>query len=90
MCHNPADKLINGENIKEKISSPLSSVNIRIIASSNSREEAGAILSDIESSFNQFENTKGNKFRFKRIEGSDLLKMARDFSFRIFNEKNNF
>ena len=77
------------ENIKSKIDSPLSTVNIRILASSNSREEAGAILSDIESSFNQFENTKGNKFRFKRIEGSDLLKMSRDFSFRIFSDKND-
>ncbi len=77
------------ENIKAKINSPLASVNIRVVASSNSREEAGAILSDIESSFNQFENTKGNKFRFKRIEGSELLKMSRDFSFRIFNDKNN-
>ncbi|MFH1454736.1 MAG: DUF87 domain-containing protein [bacterium] len=76
------------ENIKLKIDSSLASVNIRIVASSGSREEAGAILSDIESSFNQFENTKGNKFRFKRIEGSELLKMARDFSFRIFSEKN--
>jgi hypothetical protein len=77
------------ENIKAKISSPLASINIRIITSSNSREEAGAILSDIESSFNQFENTAGNRFRFKRIEGSELLKMSRDFSFRIFNEKND-
>jgi len=77
------------ENIKAKISSPTASINIRIMASSNSREETGAILSDIESSFNQFESTKGNKFKFKRIEGSELLKMSRDFSFRIFNERND-
>jgi len=75
------------ENIKAKIDSPLANVNIRIVASSNTREEAGAILSDIESAFNQFESTKGNKFRFKRIEGKDLLKLSRDFSFRIFNEQ---
>jgi hypothetical protein len=78
------------ENIKLKTDSPLANINIRIFASSNTREEAGAILSDIESSFNQFENTKGNKFRFKRIEGKDLLKMSRDFSFRVFSEKNDF
>ncbi len=77
------------ENIKLKIDSPLASVNIRMIASSDTREGAGAILSDMESSFNQFESTKGNKFQFKRIEGSDLLKMARDFSFRIFSERND-
>ncbi|MFH1626667.1 MAG: DUF87 domain-containing protein [bacterium] len=77
------------ENIKLKIGTSLASVNIRIIASSKTKEEAKSILFDIEASFNQFENTKGNKFKFKRIEGSELLKMSRDFSFRIFNEKNN-
>ncbi len=76
------------ENIKAKINSPLASVNIRVMASSNTREEASAILSDIESSFNQFENTNGNKINFERIEGKSLLKMARDFSFRLFDEKN--
>ncbi len=75
------------ENIKLKISSPIASTNIRIITSAATDERAGAILSDIESSFNQFESTKGNKFKFNRIEGSDLLKMARDFSFRIYSEK---
>jgi len=74
------------ENIKAKISSPIASVNIRIFASSNTSEEASAVLSDIESSFNQFENTNGNKIKFERAEGKNLLKLARDYSFRIFNE----
>jgi len=74
------------ENIKTKIGSPLANINIRIMASSSTKEEASAILSDIESSFNQFENTNGNKFKFERIEGKNLLKMARDFSFRVIDE----
>ncbi len=73
------------ENIKNKISSPLVDINIRVMASSNTHEEADAILSDIESVFNQFENTTGNKIKFKRVFGKDLLKMSRDFSFRLFN-----
>ncbi len=76
------------ENIKIKTASPLVDINVRIMASGVTREEAGAILSDIESAFNQFENTNGNKFVFDRIEGRNLLKMARDFSFRIFDEEN--
>jgi hypothetical protein len=76
------------ENIKAKVGSPFVSVNIRIMASSNSREGANSILSEIESSFHQFENTSGNKFVFNRVEGSQLLRMARDYSFRVFNEKN--
>jgi hypothetical protein len=58
------------------------------MTSSNTREEAGAILSEIESAFNQFESTKGNKFRFKRVEGKELINMTKDFSFRLFDEKN--
>jgi hypothetical protein len=76
------------ENIKIKVGSPLTNINIRILTSSTSKDEASAILSDIESSFNQFENTHGNTFKFNRMEGKDLLKMARDFSFRIFSENN--
>ncbi len=74
------------ENIRVKITSPIASINIRIITSAKTTEEAGSILSDIESSFNQFENTNGNKIKFNRISGKGLLKMCRDFSFRIFNE----
>lgn len=75
------------ENVKNKIGSPIALVNIRIIASSYTIEEAGAILSDVESAFNQFENTTGNKFRFHRIDGKEALKMTRNFSFRIFDEE---
>lgn len=77
------------ENIRTKVSSPLAVANIRILASSQTLEEASAIISDIESSFNQFENTNGNSFSFKRLYGKDLLKMSRDFSFRVFNDKDS-
>jgi hypothetical protein len=77
------------ENIRAKISSPLAAVNIRILASSQTVEEASSILSDMESAFNQFENTNGNRFSFKRLFGKDLIKMCRDFSFRIFNDKDS-
>ena len=77
------------ENIKAKISSPLANINLRILASAATKEEANAIILDIESSFNQFENTTGNKFVFKRSEGKDLLKILRDFSFRLFDENDS-
>ncbi len=87
--NNGANNQTPMENIKAKIGSSLANVNIRIFASAKTREEANAILLDVESTFNQFENTTGNKFKFKRIEGGDLLKMVRDFSFRIFDESNS-
>ncbi len=85
---NGAGNQVPIENIKIKTGSPLARVNIRIMTSSVTKEESNAIISDIESSFNQFENTNGNKLKFKRTEGKDLIKMSRDFSFRIFSEKN--
>jgi hypothetical protein len=74
------------ENIQAKLGSPLSNINIRIIASSATKEEANAILSDIESSFNQFQNTNGNSFRFDHMQGKDLLNASRSFSFRVWSD----
>ena len=73
------------EFIKKKTSSPVMSINMRLIASSRTQEEATAILNDVESAFNQFENTRGNKLKFKRLKGGKLNKFLKDFSFREFN-----
>lgn len=74
------------ENIKNKIVSPIIKVNVRIVASATDRNEAEAILSDIQSSFNQFENTFGNKFKFQKLEKVKLVRMLKNFSFRVFSE----
>jgi hypothetical protein len=74
------------ENIKAKVSSKFAKVNIRLMTSSSTSEEANSLLFDLESAFNQFENTTGNRFKFKKMFGKDLLKLSRDFSFRIFND----
>lgn len=75
------------ENINEKITTPTVEVNIRLVASSSTEAEAISLLADLESAFNQFENTGSNKLSFHRLRGVDLRQMFRDFSFRIF--KNN-
>jgi len=74
------------ENLNNKISTPTVETNIRIIASSNTEKEALSILSDLESAFNQFENTGSNKLSFKRLAGKELRQFFREFSFRIFRE----
>lgn len=74
------------ENIKEKISSPVVEANIRIMASSHNQTVAEEILADLESAFNQFENTLGNKLKFHRLKGRSLKQMAKDFSFRLFSD----
>ncbi|MES2436527.1 MAG: DUF87 domain-containing protein [Patescibacteria group bacterium] len=72
------------EQLKNKISSPIAEVNIRIIASAPTISDADKIISDIESSFRQVENTQGNKLIFKRQSGKKLIAMAKDFSYRAF------
>ncbi len=72
------------ENLNNKISTPTVEANIRIIASAVTKAEAVSILSDLESAFNQFENTGSNRLSFVRLENKDLRHLFRDFSFRIF------
>ncbi len=84
---NPVIDEIALENIKNKISTPIVEANIRIVVSAENRARANEILNDIESSFNQFENTLGNTLKFKKVEkAADLTKLIRAFSFRTFSD----
>ncbi len=78
---------ISVEQIKQKMSSPTVAVNLRIIASAENEIVANQILGDIESSFNQFENTHGNKLAFERVKKGDLKGLLYDFSFRLADDK---
>lgn len=77
------------QEINKKIGAPIVKCNLRILASSNTKEEAEEILSNIESSFNQFNNTLGNSFKWKRLEKGDLRSLVRNFSFRIFSNESS-
>jgi hypothetical protein len=79
----PVDQ-ITVDAITAKISAPICDVNIRFIASANTKEEAMTILADIESSFNQFDNPGSNKIVFKRMTGKKVHDLARAFAFRSF------
>ncbi len=79
------DELV--ENIKTKIASPIIQTNIRLVSSAQTQDRADNILADMEASFNQFENSNGNKIVFKELKKSNLKKLLHDFSFRGFNKK---
>ncbi len=70
--------------IKSKISSNIFAVNIRLVVSANSRPEAEKIVSEIESSFNQFESVGQNSLKFEKLDDKKQAKLFRDFSFRNF------
>ena len=59
------------EKIGNKIKSTIMKANIRVIASAGTAERAGAILKEIESSFNQFSEAASNAFFFEEAGGKD-------------------
>jgi len=80
---NDTDKV---ELFDRKISSPVLSTNIRLTVSSQSEARARQVLTELESSFYQFQDTRGNQFKFKQLKGSQRLTELRNFSFRSFNQ----
>jgi hypothetical protein len=80
---------IASKEIQNKMLSPVLASNIRIVVSSDTESSANAVLSDLEASFNQFENTNGNRFEFVRANKSNLERELDSFTYRTFNEKEN-
>ncbi len=78
------------ENITEKISSPVVDTNIRIVVSADTEARAEAMLTEVESTFNQFAKPQANGIKWKRLKGSDLMKAVYQYSFRMFEEDQSF
>jgi len=83
----PKTDEVTTEEIKKKISSPMLECGIRIIASSQTKESATEILSDVEASFNQFNSSTGNALKFTRVEKVPKDVLMRSFSLRSFEER---
>jgi len=72
--------------IERKIANPLLQTEIRIVASATTQDRAQAVLSGIESAFEQMSDTAGgNRITFKTIKQRRIKSFAHDFSYRIFN-----
>ncbi len=76
------------EKIGNKIKSTIMKANIRVVASGENKERAQAILTEIESSFNQFSEAASNSFVFEQISDSKLKSFFHDFSYRSFSDDN--
>ncbi len=73
------------EFITEKLKSTMMAANIRIVASAETTARSSAILSELESAFNQFTEAGRNSFSWNRVHGSDLRSLVHEFSYRLFN-----
>ncbi len=78
------------ENITQKISSPIVDTNIRIVVSAGNEERARAMLTELESAFNQFSKPQANGIKWKRLSGGNLMKTVYQYSFRMFDDSQSF
>jgi len=73
------------QQVADKIASPVTGVNFRIVTSARTKERAEAILNDIETTFGQFEVSEGNRLRFTRVTKREMKQFLRTFIFRTFD-----
>ena len=73
---------------REKVQYPVVDTNIRLVVSAREETRAKQILSELESTFNQYKHVSGNNFEFKHQTGQALTQTIRKFSFRQFDKKN--
>lgn len=71
------------EQVEKKISSPIVGVTMRLVASSRDAGKTMQILDELESAFNQFAHTQGNRLQFARVVPRKMQKTLQDFSFRL-------
>ena len=71
------------EQVEKKIAAPIVGATIRLAVSSGDAGGADQILGDLESAFNQFANTQGNRLEFERVDARHLSRGLEDFSFRL-------
>jgi hypothetical protein len=77
-------------SVSEKLSSTIVQTNIRIVSSALTKERADEIMHNLESSFQQFNHTKGNGISFKQLRGNNLEESIREYIYRIFNDNYTF
>jgi len=73
--------------ITKKASKPLFNVDLRLLASAQNQQRAQEILTQLESSFEQFNSHLLNSLKFSRLKKNKLKNLFYQFSFRIFNRK---
>ncbi len=77
------------EMVEKKIVAPVIATNIRLVTSSGDQGRAHQLLTELESAFNQFDNTMGNRIEFRRPSKGSLKELMRDFSFRLYRASTN-
>ena len=75
------------EMFKLKTATDIVEVNLRVVVSDKDLQHAERVLTELESTFNQFNRLSGNSFKFRNLKGVHLRHAQEQFSFRKFNRK---
>ncbi len=70
--------------VEKKIAAPIVATNIRLAVSTRDHARTHQLLGELESSFNQFDNTLGNRIEFRRPSKATLKQLLRDYTFRLY------
>ena len=74
--------------VEKKIAAPIVATNIRLAVSTRDHARTHQLLGELESSFNQFDNTLGNRIEFRRPSKVTLKQLLRDYDaddvFKVF------
>ena len=74
------------ELVNKKLKSIVSGVNLRIAVSARTQARCEQLFSDIDLAFGQFENTQGNRFKFREPKTNrGKRELMRAFIFRLFD-----
>lgn len=76
--------------IQAKLNKTIVETNIRIIASAETLGRAEEIKGDLEAAFSQFALVSGNSIKWVNQEGKKLKAMLHRYSFRLWNEDENY
>ena len=73
------------EAIGRKVKSRVVPTLIRLVASAPDKARANDILENLIAPFNQYDDPKGNRLRFKKVSSWSIASFLRDFSYRVFD-----
>ena len=73
------------EAITKKVKSRIAPVSIRLVASAPTKARAEELLTNLEAPFNQYDDAKGNRLKFKHVGSWGLTDFIRRFTYREFD-----
>ncbi len=74
------------ESVTKKLTSTIIESNIRLVVSAETQVRADALIHELETTFSQFTNAKGNGLKPVRIKQSGILEFLHQFSYREFSD----